>query len=112
MHGTIFLNIKKTNVMERQDIEKVNTRIEEIVALGDNVGGISMLPNDLQDEYVRLSDIVYEYETEKYGCSWHVSSNIIPELQTRIESARKEYDKGNVTTLKNHNDIDAYLETL
>lgn len=93
-------------------MEKINSRIEEIVALGDKAGGVSMLPDDLQEEYVRLSDIVYEYETDEYDCSWRVKSEVTPELKASIDTARQEYADGNITAMRTHEEIDDYLEKL
>lgn len=68
-------------IRNRQDLEEVNRRIEELVALGDKAGGVSMLSDDLQDEYVRLSDLVYDYETEEYDCSWRVKKSVLDEIR-------------------------------
>lgn len=37
---------------------------------------------------------------------------IAPSLQAKIEKAREEYKKGNVVSLKSHEDVDRYFESL
>lgn len=37
---------------------------------------------------------------------------ITPELQAKIDKARQEYKEGKTTTVRTHEDLDAFLESL
>lgn len=37
---------------------------------------------------------------------------ITPELQAKIDKARKEYKEGKTTTVRTHEELDAFLESL
>lgn len=37
---------------------------------------------------------------------------ITPELQAKIDKARQEYKEGKITTVRTHEELDAFLESL
>ena len=51
---------------------------------------------------------------------WRISNDIVedddltitPELQAKIDKARKEYKEGKTTTVRTHEELDAFLESL
>ena len=51
---------------------------------------------------------------------WRISNDIVedddltitPELQAKIDKARQEYKEGKTTTIRTHEELDAFLESL
>lgn len=74
---------KITNPAELQTIQ---SRIDVIVAEGDRVGGVSQLSAALQHEYDQLSDMIYEYETEAYDCSWRVKHSVVEAIKKSFKA--------------------------
>lgn len=73
-------------ITNKADLENVHCRIDAIVAEGDKVGGVSQLSAELQQEYDMLSDLVYEYETEVYDCSWRVKKSVVEAIKKSFKA--------------------------
>lgn len=73
-------------ITNQDELKAVTARIDEIVAMGDKVGGVSMLPSDLLAEYSKLSDLVYDYETEVYDCSWRVKKSVVEAIKQSFKA--------------------------
>ncbi len=73
-------------ITNENELQAVQTRIDEIVAAGDKVGGVSLLAAELQQEYNQLSDMLYDYETEAYDCSWRVKKSVIEAIKKSFKA--------------------------
>lgn len=72
-------------ITSQAELQGIQSRIDAIVAEGDKVGGVSQLPADMQQEYDKLSDMIYEYETEAYDCSLRIKRSVVEATKKSFE---------------------------
>lgn len=61
---------------------------EVIIAKGTQLGDMELLPQSDKDEFVRLTDAIYEWESAYYPLPGKVSSLITDEIKKRMENQK------------------------